>query len=383
MKNHHIEKIYNGREIIINAGFTMQSNYIVPLLSRMVDEGLLNQAGYTLVQAILSYKHTEENPFPSREELARLLGKSLEYVKKGLKAIKQAGIILIEKVGRRNTYNFKPFFTLLEKFIIEFKEKKNYDVKISELLNIKVEKKVEKTEEKDFSWAEQYKDNQKEAVPSEPVQEVEPVKEEVKEVGSTLPEELKKVLTVHGVDSEGVKAVEIAYNEYKDKLEVAVFAEKIIASVGKKDFSSYFNVCITNAYINGEKPKQVYTQNEYTPNGRITIRKEAEPDWMKGFFKERFGEEKETSSEEVNNEYKTIEDEEVKNEYKTIEEVIANSTMEELYERKERYEKLIKSKLLCKNPSLHRNINLVEEKIKNPELTAEELKTMFLDLKIN
>jgi biotin operon repressor len=358
MSNLQLEKVYNGNETIINAGFTMQSNYIVPLLSRMVDEGLLNQAGYTLVQTILSYKHTEENPFPSREELARLLGKSVEYVKKGLKSIKEAGILAIVKMGRRNTYDFKPFFALLEKFIIELKEKNNYTVKVSELLNVKVEKK----EEKDFSWTEQYKNNKNEIVPVEPVQE---------EVGATLPEELKKVLNVYEVDVEGVKAVEKAYNEYKGKLDIAIFAEKIVASVGKKDFVKYFNKCITNAYTSGEKPKQVHTQNEYAPNGRRIIRKEVTPDWLKDYWKENFGEGKETSSEEV------------KNDYKTIEEVIANSTMEELYEQKEQYENLLKSELLGKNLALHRNLKLVEEKIKNPELTAEELKTMFLDLKIN
>jgi biotin operon repressor len=357
MSNLQLEKVYNGSEVIINAGFTMQSNYIVPLLSRMVDEGLINQAGYTLVQTILSYKHTEENPFPSREELARLLGKSVEYVKKGLKSIKEAGILAIVKMGRRNTYDFKPFFTLLEKFIVELKEKNNYNVKISELLNVKVEKK----EEKDFSWTEQYKNNKKEVVPAEPVQEE--VKEEV---GSTLPEELKKVLNVHEIDSEGVKAVEIAYNEYKDKLEIAVFAEKIVASVDKKDFVKYFNKCITNAFVNGEKPKQVSKQNDYAPNGMKIIRREAKPYWFDKYENMYFGE--------------TEKQEEPKEEHKTIEQEIAESTVEQLHEKKQEYGGLLESEFLKNNKHLQRMYKLVEAKIENPDLTAEELSQMFLEL---
>src|SRR5699024_8754092 len=158
--------VYNNNEVITGAGFTMQSNYILPLLARMVDEGIINNSAQTVVQTILQYKHTEENPFPSRDEVARMLGRTVSYVKKALSSIKNAGILLIEKVGRKNTYNFKPFFDLLEKFIVEFKDNKNTDIKIADLLNIN----VQKEEEQDFSWSEDYKDTGKNIV-SEDVQE--------------------------------------------------------------------------------------------------------------------------------------------------------------------------------------------------------------------
>src|SRR5690606_27041655 len=113
-ENKQLKAVYNGNETIINAGFTMQSNYVLPVLARMVKEKILLQSGMDVVQAILSFKHTEDNPFPSRETLALYLGKGIDYVKKALKSIKEAGILPTKKAGRKNTYDFKPFFALLE-----------------------------------------------------------------------------------------------------------------------------------------------------------------------------------------------------------------------------------------------------------------------------
>lgn len=273
-ENKKIMEVYNNSEIITGAGYTMKSNYIVPMLSRMVDEGIINNSAETVVQLILQYKHGEENPFPSRNEIARVLGKSVSYVKKALKSIKDAGILAIEKAGRKNTYSFKPFFTLLEKFIVELKQNGNYEVKISDLLNVKVQKK----EEHDFSWSENYT-GEKEIVAEEPKKEV--VDKGQPEEVVVLPEKLTALLKSNEVDDEGINFVEKKYTAYKDALHVDVFAEKINASVGKTNFIKFFRTCIDNAYINNEQPKQVPSKNNYQNNqSKQPTRKEIVPDWF-------------------------------------------------------------------------------------------------------
>jgi hypothetical protein len=266
--------VYNGSEKIAANGFTMQSNYVLPVLARMVNEGLLLQSGADVIQAILTFKHTEENPFPSREGIALLLGKGVDYVKKALKSIKASGIIKIVKAGRKNTYDFKPFFALLEKFIVEFKEKKNHAVKIADLLKVKLQKKSEK----DFSWSEEYTGEDQEIVPvEEEVQE-----EEVLKVN--LPKLISDTLKVYGIDSEGVQAVEQAYTLYAGKVDDKLFVEKIVASRGKKNFANYFTTCITSAYTTGEKPKVAAVQepknSKHPYTGKKPVRTEIVPDWL-------------------------------------------------------------------------------------------------------
>src|SRR5699024_664821 len=150
--NKRLQMVYNNNQVIMDAGYTMQSNYILPVLSRMVDEKIINISAQTVVQTILTYKHTEDNPFPSRDEIALRLGKSISYVKKALSSIYNAGILIAEKKekdARGNTYNFAPFFALVEKFIIEFKEKKNIAVKIKDLIDTHI---VNKPVES-FEWS--------------------------------------------------------------------------------------------------------------------------------------------------------------------------------------------------------------------------------------
>lgn len=272
--NTKLKEVYNDSEIIAGSGFTMKSNYILPLVSRMIDEGIINNSAGTVVQMVLQYKHDKENPFPSREELARVLGKSVSYVKKALKSIKDAGILAIEKSGRSNTYSFKPFFALLEKFIVEMKQNKNFDVLISDLLNIKIQKKEEK-EEHDFSWSENYS-SEKEIV----AEEKEEVKDDSEKPEETeeivLPEKLNTLLKANSVGKEGIEEVKNMYNAYKDRVHEDVFADKIIASVGKNNFSIYFNKCLNNAYRNSEQPKQVQTKSNYQKQGK----EEVQPDWF-------------------------------------------------------------------------------------------------------
>lgn len=276
MENKQLKAVYNGSEVIISSGFTMQSNYVLPVLTRMIDEKLINKAGAEVVQAILSFKHTEEMPYPTRETVAELLGKTVDYVKKALKSIKETGILAVVKSGRKSKYDFKPFFALLEKFIVEFKQKKNKEVKISDLLKMKAVKK----EAKDFNWSEEYKDAEKEVVPTEDVQE-EGASEASEPV--VLPEELTKVMEVYGITSEGVQAVQNAYTAYSGKLEVAVFVEKIVASKDKKNFVNYFEKCITTAYVNGEQPSQAPVQqtgSSYANSFRTPVRTEKLPEWL-------------------------------------------------------------------------------------------------------
>jgi hypothetical protein len=342
MQESRLNLVYNNSEVIINAGFTMQSNYIVPMLSRMIDEGIINYSAQTLVQTILSYKHTEENPFPSRDELARVLGKSVSYVKKGLKSITEAGILAIEKAGRKNTYSFKPFFALLEKFIIEYKQNKNYDVKIADLMNVKVQKK----EAGSFEWSEEYA-GEKEIVPAEETES--PVEEVVEEVVPVLPEEISKVTEVYGVDAEGIEAIEKAYTAYSGKLKDAVFIEKIIASVGKKGFVNYFNRCITTAYTNNEQPKQAPVQKGgYAPHHDMTrkpIRKEILPEWM--------------------DENYDAEEARKKNE---------KQKREELVERIAQLEKLASSDLMKNNKSVHEQLAKTKDELRFMDLPFEEKK---------
>jgi DNA-binding MarR family transcriptional regulator len=288
-ENKKLNLIYNNNSVIVSAGFTMKSNYIVPLLSRMVDEGLINKSAETVVQFILQYKHGAENPFPSRDEIARVLGKSVSYVKKALKSIKDAGILFIEKVGRKNTYNFKPFFALLEKFIVEIKEKHNYDVKISELLNVKVDKK----EDQDFSWTENY-DSEKETASEETAEEKEEGKtedqsEKVIPTIEKLPESIQKVIKLYNIDEKGIVAICEAYNTYGKELPEKVYIDKILCSVGKNSFENYFKACIVNASSNNEQSKQInqskqqpYTNHKYNykPKQQKIIRKEPVPNWM-------------------------------------------------------------------------------------------------------
>lgn len=268
MKENRLHLIYNGNEKIMNAGFTMQSRYILPVLARMVEEGIIIQSAKDVIQAIFSYKHTEANPYPSRKEIACYLGKSESYVKKALKSIKDAGILIFEKVGRKSTYNFKPFFSLLEKFIIEFKDKKNVKVKIADLLNIKVVKKS-KSSDKLQKIHEKYK-VEKTIEKIETVQEEQqPVEEKV-----VLPEPIKRAIKVYSVDASGIEAIEKSYAMYKDELDVRIFVDKIIASTDKSKFAEYYTKCINNAYINGEVP------SESKKGNKKPIRDEKLPEWF-------------------------------------------------------------------------------------------------------
>lgn len=259
-----LKMVYNDNQVIMDAGFTMQSNYILPVLSRMVDEGLLLVSGQTVIQAILSFKHTEDNPYPTRDTLARLLGKSVSYIRKALKSISDAGLLLYEKSGRNNTYNFKPFFSLLERFITEFRTKKNFTIKIKDLMLFTKGNK----EEKDFSWTEDIKEEEVAEVTEEVIEE------EIVEV--SLPDKIVTVLKSNNICNEGIEAVTIKYTAYKDKLDEKLFMQKISASAGKKNFIAFFNTCIDNAYINDEKPMEKTASNNQNNSGKV----EMIPEWF-------------------------------------------------------------------------------------------------------
>jgi hypothetical protein len=290
MENKQLKAVYNGSETIINAGFTMQSNFVVPVLNRMKLEELINDAGATVVQAILSFKHTEACPYPTTKTIASYLGTGEDYVKKALKSIRKSGILIIKKVinektgkeSRNSKYDFAPFFALIEKFIVEFKHKKNIAVKIADLLKVKVQKKVKikKKETKDFSWSENY-DSETEVVVEKVIEEV---AEEV--VVPVLPEKLQKLLEANKVSEAGILAVETKYTAYAGEVDDKIFVQKILASVGKDNFISFFNKCIDNAYVNGEKPQETAPASKgYAPKGKVT-RTELLPDWFDEYEKE-------------------------------------------------------------------------------------------------
>ncbi|MDF2010207.1 hypothetical protein [Priestia megaterium] len=275
--NSRLSMVYNGNTTIIEAGFTMTSRYLNPLLARMVDEKIITPSAQTLVQIIFSYKHTEDNPFPSREELGRTLNKSVKAIGNALKAVTDSGILAIKKVGRKNTYDFTPLFNLLEKYIIEYVEKKNYKVKIADLMKVKVVRKKKSTT--DFDEVKK-KASEKELVPTEVEEEV----EEKQKPEVVLPEEINAVIQAYGIDEVGKETIVQAYSAYGEKLDVKVFIDKIIASAMKKEFNNYFMTCITNAFKNDEQPQEAPVQQKqkegYAPNGKKIVRKEVKPEWL-------------------------------------------------------------------------------------------------------
>ena len=268
-KNVQLNAVYNGNQTIIEAGFGMVSNYIVPMLNRMRLEKILTTSACAVVQTILSHKHTAKNPFPARETIAEMLGIDIETVSKALKSIRKAGILNIlkvidEKTGlekKNNMYDFKPFFAVLEKFIIEFKYNKNKDVKIADLMSIQVEKKECK---RDFSAIK--------PAPSVAVQDAPQAVEEVPVV--VLPEVISNTLNTLQINAEGIQAVQTAYTKLGAEVSAEMFVEKIVASKAKKNFTSYFTICIQNAYNNKEvvAPK--------SSGGRKVTREETKPEWF-------------------------------------------------------------------------------------------------------
>jgi DNA-binding transcriptional ArsR family regulator len=274
VNNKQLMKVYNGNEVIAGAGFTMQSNYIVPLLTRMKNEGLISASGSTLIQTILSYKHTEENPYPSIELLMQVLDYSKSTVKKGLASIKDTGLVPVVKQGRKNTYDFTPFFELLTKFIEEFK-KKNFVVKVADLIKKKV---VRKKSETDFSKLKKGEEtviiDTNEATEEEVIEEA---------VVPALPEKIEKVLLANKVSEQDQEAVAELYAIYSGDLDDRLFIQKIVTSAQKKNFIKFFSTCITNAYANNEQPQEAPVQSPYKSKGTSKpTRTEMLPNWFDG-----------------------------------------------------------------------------------------------------
>lgn len=276
IKNKQLSAVYNGNETIINEGFTMSSRYIVPLLARMKDEKILNESACVVIQTIFSFKHTEANPYPTNETIAQLLGRTVDSVKKALKSIRKAGVLAIMKVidkktgkeKRNSMYDFKPFFTVLEKFIIEFKNQ-NYDVSISELMEMKVTKSESK---KDFP---SIKPAQKKVVTQAPSETPQDAPQAIVSLpATTLPEAITNKLNALKIDSEGVQAVEVAYDKLGSELSTEMFLQKIGSSCLKKNFANYFTTCIENAYNSNEQlaPK--------SSGSRKTANSENTPGWL-------------------------------------------------------------------------------------------------------
>ncbi|CDQ21695.1 hypothetical protein [Halobacillus karajensis] len=240
----NIQKVYNGKNTIIDAGFTMKSNYILPMLTRMVDEKIITRASKDVIQIILQYKHTEKAPFPSYDQIAEMLNKSNVWVKKAVQAIKKAGVLFVTNPKKVNTYDFSPLFELLEKFIVEFVHNENKSVKVLDLMKKKF---VQPKKENDFSWTEEYKEDQ---------QDQEDVQEEKPEPEVVLPTKIRKLIEVNGVSEEGIEAIKKSYASYSGELDDKIFMDKISVSSSKKNFVAYYKKCIDSAYVNGEQPTE-------------------------------------------------------------------------------------------------------------------------------
>lgn len=236
--------VYNNNKEIMEAGFTMQSKYLLPLLSRLVDAKLISNFACNVIQTILTYKHTEEMPFPSYGEIARMLNKSEIYVKQAMALIKKSRILGVLKAGRKNVYDFNPLFSLLSKFIVEFKDNNNHSVSVVDLLAsepvVAPVEAVEPTPEPTPA---------PEEVPVEEPVVAEPVKKQ-------LPDKIFNLLVSNNLTKDDIITVESKYSAYSSDLDDKIFIQKIMASVLKKDFVGYFSKCIDNAYVSGEKPKE-------------------------------------------------------------------------------------------------------------------------------
>jgi hypothetical protein len=269
-----LQLVYNNNETIISNGFTMTSNFITPLLHRMKNEKILNSIGFSLVQIILSHKHTSENPFPSVRVMSELLAVTEKNIKDGIKAIKEAGILAISKVGRKNTYDFTPFFELLEKFIVEYKSG-NKSVNVSDLMKKKV---VRKKSETDFSTV---KKGEETVIIDTNEETIEEVAEEV--VHTTLTDKIEKVLKANKVSEQDSQAVAELYEAYGEDLGETLFIEKIMVAGSKDNFLKFFKVCINNAFKNGEKPQEAPVTASKTKSGtKAPIRTEKLPTWFDG-----------------------------------------------------------------------------------------------------
>ena len=299
VENKKILEVYNNSEVIAGSGYTMKNNYIVPLVERMIAEKIIKRKAGTVLQIILQYKHGKDNPFPSQSEVAKLLGRSISYVKQAVSSIASAGLLKISKIGRSNSYNFQPFFDLLERFILEYKYNGNVGIKISELLNAS----VEKTEIQDFTWTNEYK-GEKESVKNVSKKVNNPVTEEVEESNVILPESILNVCKLHKIDSKGMDAIESSYDIFGEELHDDIFIEKINVSAGKENFVHYYNSCIINASKNKEKPNQVATK----PIQKKANRDSNEPvlDWFEDNKKQWEEKDKANREEQSNQPVKSV-----------------------------------------------------------------------------
>lgn len=282
IKNKQLHAVYNGNETIINSGFTMMSNYVVPVLNRLKVEGIITESALVVMQSIFSFKHTEANPYPTFSKIAKHLGYKEVTVKSAVASIKKAGILgvskMVDKVTgrtlRNNEYDFTPFFNLVEKFIVEFVQNNNADVKISDLLGVIIKKKKKST--KDFSSIEKVETEVTKTTPSETLQDAPQAIEE--EPQPTLPDSILNAISACKIDAEGISAIETAYA--MKMLDDSVIISKIFASKESKKFASYFNVCIRKAIENKEKPEDTPAPNNAgQPYYKKSTREDIEPEW--------------------------------------------------------------------------------------------------------
>lgn len=260
-ENIKLNAVYNGNQTIIESGFTMLSKYFVPFTYRLVKEKVIKNMSQSLILTIFSYKHTENNPYPSNEELARMLDVNVKSISPALTNLAASGIINIKKSKRKNVYDFSPLFSSLEKFIIEYKSG-NTSVSVKQIIKDVLNKVVpgKQKEESNFKWTKEYEGKKEVAT-----KEVEPK--------VVLPKSIQKAIDEHKINVFGIAAIEDAYSTYGTSLHESIYVKKIEASIGKDNFSKYFAACIETAYTNNEQPVK-----QQAPKKK-TGKKEIVPGW--------------------------------------------------------------------------------------------------------
>lgn len=99
--------------------FTIISNYF--LKPKYYKQLGLTQGEKTLIEVILSYKHTSGDPFPSMQTLADDFATDRSNIKKMVKSIEKKGLVIITRLPDKakgnlsNRYNFSPLIKALNK----------------------------------------------------------------------------------------------------------------------------------------------------------------------------------------------------------------------------------------------------------------------------
>lgn len=103
-----------GNEIATD-GFTMIPNVLIRNYRKLG----IQHGEFGFLAALLSFKHDERDPYPSRETLAEILNCGERQISKWIESLKEKGFIKTDRVRRENqkwdgnTYDFRPLIKKL------------------------------------------------------------------------------------------------------------------------------------------------------------------------------------------------------------------------------------------------------------------------------